>query len=181
MSYFWLLLGVSLTILIIAIRQMLLLSRSISAKRNILLYDGECGLCDRFVNFIISNDPEGRIKFASQQSEVGTSLLHQHGFSVENGSLQDTIVLISGEDLFVYSTAILRSLIALGGFWSLSALFLLIPLIIRDTVYDIVAHYRTRFFRKVEELPCARAPVHVRARFLDLRRPADLATQLSSF
>ena len=39
--------------------------------RPIVLYDGVCGLCDKFVQFVIRRDRAEEVRFAALQSETG--------------------------------------------------------------------------------------------------------------
>src|SRR5207244_5401306 len=47
--------------------------------RATLYYDGECGLCDRFVQFVLRHDPRGHFQFATLQSESGRQVLSRVG------------------------------------------------------------------------------------------------------
>ena len=44
----------------------------------ILLYDGMCGLCNRFVQFVLRHDPGGVFRFASLQSPMAERIVQQH-------------------------------------------------------------------------------------------------------
>jgi predicted DCC family thiol-disulfide oxidoreductase YuxK len=45
----------------------------------ILLYDGVCGLCHRFVQFVLRHDPTGVFRFAPLQSPPAARILARHG------------------------------------------------------------------------------------------------------
>jgi len=45
----------------------------------ILLYDGVCGLCNRFVQFILRRDAAGVFRFAALQSGLAGRVLGRHG------------------------------------------------------------------------------------------------------
>jgi hypothetical protein len=49
-----------------------------------LLYDGVCGLCNRFVQFILHRDRRATFRFASLQSDVAAKILSRHGLSPNN-------------------------------------------------------------------------------------------------
>jgi len=49
---------------------------------------------------------------------------------------------------YTKSTAVLKSLIALGGFWSIFGVFLIIPKPIRDWIYLWIAKNRYKVFEK---------------------------------
>ena len=44
----------------------------------VVLYDGECGLCDRSVQWILSHDPDGRFSFAPLQGDAAATLRERH-------------------------------------------------------------------------------------------------------
>ncbi|MFP3888444.1 DCC1-like thiol-disulfide oxidoreductase family protein, partial [Priestia filamentosa] len=45
----------------------------------IILFDGVCNMCNSLVQFVIKRDPKGIFKFASLQSNTGSSILNQYG------------------------------------------------------------------------------------------------------
>ncbi|MBK8883850.1 MAG: DUF393 domain-containing protein [Bacteroidales bacterium] len=116
-----------------------------TTKGPILLFDGECNLCDRMVSFIIRHDASRSIRFSSLQSETGKFLLGRYGISE---GFSDTVVYIRGNKPFLRSSAVLNILKDLGGKWSLFYGFIIIPKFIRDFFYNIVASLRYKLFGK---------------------------------
>ena len=57
----------------------------------ILLYDGVCGLCNRFVRFILKHDHKDRFRFAALQSNFARAILERHGL---NPDVLDTVYLV---------------------------------------------------------------------------------------
>lgn len=51
---------------------------------------------------------------------------------------------------YTKSTAVLKSLISIGNFWSIFGIFLIIPKFIRDWIYLRIAKNRYRIFGKNE-------------------------------
>jgi predicted DCC family thiol-disulfide oxidoreductase YuxK len=43
----------------------------VAGGRHLLLYDGECGLCNRLNRFVLRRDRRDRFRFAALQGEVG--------------------------------------------------------------------------------------------------------------
>jgi predicted DCC family thiol-disulfide oxidoreductase YuxK len=134
----------------------------------VLLYDGVCGLCNKTVQFVLSHDRRGTLRFAPLQSSYGQSVVARHP-ALRN---VDSVVLVepsSGagrERVFTRSTAALRVVSYLGGAWKLLLAAYIIPRPIRNWLYDLVARYRYRFFGRYDT--CLLPPPEVRARFLDL-------------
>lgn len=113
----------------------------------IILYDGVCGLCDRFVQFVIMRDSTGKITLAPLQGETAIVLLEK--FQLPLATLS-TVVLIDGEKCYIKSSAVLRSLRYLDGPWKFFTLLRIIPTPLSDLVYDFVARNRYRWFGKFD-------------------------------
>ncbi|WP_159888525.1 thiol-disulfide oxidoreductase DCC family protein [Paenibacillus puerhi] len=128
----------------------------------IVLYDGICGFCQRAVQFILPRDRSGTFRFAALQSEVGQSLLQQHGLA---GASLDTFVLIHEGRAYTRSTAGLRVLRELGGMWRWLYSAIIVPTPIRDMVYAMIARNRYRMFGKADA--CMLPRPEDRKRFLD--------------
>ena len=126
----------------------------------ILLYDGYCALCNGWVSFLLKVDPRGPLRFAPLSGTVGQTFLSSH---TELAGI-DSLVLIEGQRATVRSTAVLRIFRYLGGFWRILLAGYAIPREIRDSLYDVVAHWRYRVFGR--NGTCPMPPETVRARFL---------------
>jgi predicted DCC family thiol-disulfide oxidoreductase YuxK len=75
-----------------------------------------------------------------------------------------TVVLVEGEKVYTRSDVPLRIFKKLGGWWSLPAVFFIVPKFIRDAVYDWIARNRYRWFGKREQ--CMIPTPVLRSRFL---------------
>ncbi|MGA2375889.1 MAG: DCC1-like thiol-disulfide oxidoreductase family protein [Candidatus Sulfotelmatobacter sp.] len=135
----------------------------------ILLYDGVCGLCNRFVQFILRRDRDAIFRFASLQSTFAVSILTRHGASP---TALDTIYVVVNHELpdeylLSRSAAIVLVLKQLSGPWRAPASLLeLLPTSLRDAVYNAIAHRRYRIFGRSQV--CMLPPDQDRSRFLDL-------------
>ena len=109
----------------------------------IVLFDGVCHLCTSTVQFIIQRDPHGYFTFASLQSEVGRTLLEEHGLQPD---ALDTFVLVEGSRCFTRSEAALRVAQHLSGGWALVRVLSLLPKPMRDWSYTVIARNRYRWF-----------------------------------
>ena len=127
----------------------------------IILYDGVCGLCDRFVQFVIKRDSLAKIKFAALQSEFAKQLLREFDMSEAPLSF---VVLVEGEKSYIKSAAVLRALNHIGGPWRLIALLRVIPATLSDFVYDRIARSRYKLFGKYDQ--CTIPSPETRNRFL---------------
>ncbi len=107
----------------------------------ILLFDGDCNLCNGAVRFVLKRDPAGRVRFASLQSEAGRQLLAAHG--QQPG---ESMVLIVNGALYTRSSAALRLAGFLRAPWPALKLALVVPPLLRDAIYDLVSRHRYRWF-----------------------------------
>ncbi|HET7232324.1 MAG TPA: thiol-disulfide oxidoreductase DCC family protein [Longimicrobium sp.] len=127
----------------------------------LVLYDGQCGLCNHSVQLILRHDREGRFRFAALQSEVGQALLRRHGLPVD---VLDSIVLVEEGRAWTRSRAALRIARGMDRPWPLLRAASIIPAPVRDVVYNWVARNRYRWFGRTDA--CMLPPPDVRARFL---------------
>lgn len=127
----------------------------------ILFFDGNCGLCQGSVQFMLNRDRRGRIRYAPLQGTTAARIVER----ADREDLSSMVVSINGQ-LYRHSTAVLLLLRELGGVWSiLATLGLLIPRPLRDFCYRLVARNRYRLFGTVEA--CRIPKPGERARFLD--------------
>jgi len=129
--------------------------------RVILLFDGDCILCNRAVHFVLSRDPKGRIKICSLQSEKGKEIQHALPPSFQK---TDSMLLVVNNKAYQGSDAALRMCAFMRHGWPLMQLFLFIPAFIRNAVYRLVANNRYRWFGKTEN--CKLLPPELRDRFI---------------
>ena len=143
-------------------------SRREPAANPIVLYDGVCALCNRFVTFVLARDRAAAFRFASLQSEYSRTTLVRHG---RNPRELTTLVLVLDpglptERLFDKSSAALEVLKRLPGGWrGLGHVITLAPAPVRDWLYGLVARTRYRTFGKYDVCPVPASAV--RDRFLD--------------
>lgn len=117
-------------------------------EKQVVLFDGVCNLCNRFVHFIILRDKQDRLRFASLQGDSAASLLAS--FREKGRRIPDSVVLLKNGKLYTESGAALRILGSLNGLWPLMLVFLMIPPFIRNPVYRVIAKNRYRWFGKQE-------------------------------
>ncbi len=126
----------------------------------VLFYDGECGLCNGFVQWVLKRDHQARFHFSTLQGELAARVI-----GAPQGPWREWSVVLADKDgLHRRSDAAIRTIAGLGGLWSFANLFRLIPRLFRDTVYEFVARNRYRWFGKVDA--CRLPTVSERARFL---------------
>ena len=135
----------------------------------IILYDGVCGLCNRLVQFLLKHDKDGRLRFASLQSDFAEKVLGRHGLNPKDLDTVHVVVNYDqpGERVLQRSDAVLRAGRELGGFWGASSsVARVVPRALRDLVYRFVATNRYRVFGKYDT--CMLPDPSQRSRFLDI-------------
>lgn len=125
----------------------------------VILFDGECNLCNRAVDFVLRRDRAGRYRFAALQSPAAARM---RAGVLPNG---DTLHLIDAAGHHVRSTAVLRIAAGLGRPWSWLRVLEIVPRRLRDAVYDFIARRRVRWFGRRSS--CRLPSPSERARFLD--------------
>ena len=123
--------------------------------KRIVLFDGECNVCDASVQFIIKRDTKAAFQFASLQSEVGQALIEK--FAIP--ATVDSIILIEGEHYYMKSTAALNIARRLDGLWKLSYAAIVVPKPLRDRVYSYIAKNRYKWFGRKEV--CMLSLIHI--------------------
>jgi predicted DCC family thiol-disulfide oxidoreductase YuxK len=110
----------------------------------VVLFDGDCGLCDTAVRFILKRDPHRRFRFAPLQSPIARNLLAPHGIDPDDLS---SVVLIDGDRAYVRSNAALRIALDLPEPWPLAGVLSFIPEFLRDEAYNFIARHRKQWFK----------------------------------
>lgn len=119
-------------------------------QKHLVFYDGQCGLCDYVVQFILRNDEKKIFLFAPLQGETAKVVLKD---LPDEYKQLDSLVLIEnyqGQDqqFLVMGKAAFRILWLLGGRWALMGLYSFLPSYLYDWGYRFVAQNRHRFFDK---------------------------------
>ena len=110
-------------------------------ETDIVLFDGTCHLCLGSIRFLLRCDTAARYRLAWLQSPAAERLL-----SGVRMPAADSVVLLQDGQFFFRSTAILKALIGLGGIWKLARVLLVVPVGLRDALYDFVGTRRYRWF-----------------------------------
>jgi predicted DCC family thiol-disulfide oxidoreductase YuxK len=114
---------------------------------DVILYDGVCVFCSRWIRFVARRDVDRRFRFTAIQSGYGTRLAQAFGI---NPKAPDTNAVVHGGEVFFKSDAALTVLGQLPG-WGWVRALRLVPKPLRDGVYSLVAKNRYRIFGKYEE------------------------------
>jgi len=148
----------------------------LSDSRPIILFDGDCNMCNKFVQTLLhfsSEDAPGNMRFAALQSRVGRLLLQRMPPDLRSEVLRDNIgeeeenegmeryktIVVCGKDTtYINSGAALRIIGGLNGPSKrlkvaklLAMAGYVVPVRLRDRVYHFVSKRRKRWFGSADE------------------------------
>ena len=128
---------------------------------DVILFDGVCIFCSRWVRFVATRDTAARFRFTTIQSNYGTRLARAVGIDAND---PDTNAVIHDGVPYLKSDGALTVLSLLPG-WGWTRLLFAVPRFIRDGVYNIIAKNRYRIFGKYDT--CIVPDAELRARVLE--------------
>jgi predicted DCC family thiol-disulfide oxidoreductase YuxK len=114
---------------------------------DVILYDGVCVFCSRWIRFVAARDVARRFRFTAIQSGYGTRLAQAFGINPDD---PDTNAVVHGGVAYFKSDGALTVLSNLPG-WGWVRALRSVPKPLRDAVYNLVARNRYRIFGKYEE------------------------------
>lgn len=122
------------------------------APRHVVFFDHDCLLCNGTVRFLMARDRGDILRFAPLQGTTAKAMFSRHPEATQQPEALTSLVLAEeydhpGERVTMRSTAVLRVLLRLGGFWWFTGILLsAIPRPLRDWGYNMVARHRIRWF-----------------------------------
>ncbi len=139
------------------------MTENIPDNKKIILFDGVCNLCNNAVNFIIERDEKDVFRFASLQSELGKKLTSERGIDPEE--MNSMLLIEPGVAYYQRSTAALEISKDLSGGYSMLKYISFLPEGFRDSIYNLIARNRYKWFGKKES--CMIPTAKMKAKFLD--------------
>ena len=113
----------------------------------LILFDGVCVFCSRWVRFVMRLDRDRRFRFLPIQTERGRALAAR--YAIDPDAPQTNAVVWEGRIYFKSDAA----LTVLGVFAETAALAALriLPRALRDPAYDLIARNRYRIFGRTDQ------------------------------
>ena len=113
----------------------------------IILFDGDCRLCNGSVRFIEKRYRNKRFKYIPIKSQEAVNLINKYNMDTDS---IDSVLLILHDKILTHSTAALTIARYLSGVWPLFYIFIIIPKSIRDPIYKYIAHRRHKWFNQMK-------------------------------
>jgi len=128
----------------------------------VILYDGDCLLCSRWVKWVVRHDPEGIFRFTAIGSAYGRALAVRLAIDPDNPLTN--AVIIDGQ-AHLYSDAAIAIASRLPGYRWAGALKM-VPKPLRDAIYKLIARNRIAWFGRPRA--CDLPGPEVRARIIEV-------------
>ncbi|MGC4129385.1 MAG: DCC1-like thiol-disulfide oxidoreductase family protein [Bergeyella sp.] len=107
-----------------------------------VFYDGDCGFCNHWVQWILKNDKKDLFRFSELQSEFGQRFLKERG--LENKSFNTLYLWKPNSFYLVKSEAVSKIAKLLGGKYVVLSGLNFLPKILSDKIYDQIAARRMK-------------------------------------
>lgn len=119
------------------------------SAKYIVFVDGNCNLCNNFVKFIDKRDKKNVFIFSSLQGIKYKNL--QNLELVPKNSIQFLVLYNQVEESYLVKSEAVRQIFRFLSFYSFIAyLFPIVPLSLRDKIYEYIAKKRYFLFGKTE-------------------------------
>ncbi|MCF8362884.1 MAG: DCC1-like thiol-disulfide oxidoreductase family protein [Prolixibacteraceae bacterium] len=109
----------------------------------VVLFDGICNLCNASVQFILKNEKEEKLRFATLQDARSQKLL----IPFNDTEIHDSVLLLEDGILYQESDAALRIAKYLK-FYRFLYFLIYIPRWLRNPIYRLIARNRYKWFSK---------------------------------
>jgi predicted DCC family thiol-disulfide oxidoreductase YuxK len=108
---------------------------------NIIFYDGDCGFCNRIVQFVLRNEKGSVIYFSALQSDFSVHFFESQQFPKPDLS---TFYFYSNGKLYNRSKAAFRVIPFLKWYWKPLLVFSILPVSLSDRIYAFIARHRKK-------------------------------------
>lgn len=119
-----------------------------SKGSQVILYDGYCNLCNATLQFILKRDKQKVFQYYALQSKEAELLLNMR---FDDKDIPDSVILLSGGQLYTKSEAMFKILPKLGKGYQLLLIFKLVPKKLSDYIYNWIANNRYQWFGKSDQ------------------------------
>lgn len=121
-------------------------------NKHIIFFDGDCGVCNFWVQWILQRDKKDQFMFASLQSDFGQKFLGER--NLDQKKFNTLYLWKFGSYYLIKSKAIIKVLNLLGGFYCIgSTIGSIIPTILSDQLYNVISKNRMKISNQKCYLP----------------------------
>lgn len=107
-----------------------------------VFYDGDCGFCNHWVQWILKNDHKNQFLFSALQSDFGQQFLLERG--LESKQFNTLYLWKPNSFYLIKSEAVAEIAKILGGKFALMSYLNIFPRFFSDKIYDQIAKNRTK-------------------------------------
>ena len=115
-----------------------------TTKKDIVVFDGVCVLCNRFFNWLITNDKDENFMYTNFQSN------YSRKNNIKLNEINSVAVIKTNGDKIYKIQAVRYILKKIKRYFFLQILLKLLPLFLTNIFYDLIANFRYRIFGKYE-------------------------------
>ncbi|RNA63308.1 DUF393 domain-containing protein [Chryseobacterium nematophagum] len=132
-------------------------------NKHIVFFDGDCGVCNFWVQWILERDSKDQFMFASLQSSFGQKFLSERGLDTKEFN---TMYLWKPNTYYlIKSRAVLQIASLLGGAYQfLSGIGKIFPRFLNDKIYETISRNRMKLANQKCYLPTP----HQRKKFIEI-------------
>lgn len=131
-------------------------------RKDIIFYDGTCGLCHWFVKWVLRRDAEGRFLLSPLQGETFAAQVSAD----ERAKLPDSVVVLRTDLTLLTKSQAAKYVAGKLGLSKRAAFIGIWPRFIADFGYDVIARWRYPLFGRNEGDMCPIVPADFQKRFL---------------
>ena len=113
----------------------------------ILVFDSQCVLCDGGVRYTLKHEKRASIRFVAIQSSKGQALAFENDLDPEDPS---SFLFIEHGRALQKSDAVIAMSAHLNGLARMVSLTKILPKVVRDFLYGLVAKHRYRIFGRLD-------------------------------
>ena len=108
-----------------------------NVMKKVLIYDGDCNLCSRFINLVVKVNKNDDLYITDFNSEW----FKQLPFNID----AESVSYLSKDKIYNKSNAVIHMLMDANQLFKPIVILKLIPKVFRDKLYDIVSNNRYKY------------------------------------
>ena len=133
----------------------------IDESKYYVFYDGDCGFCNYWVQWILKKDKKDQFRFSALQSGFGQQFLWKRNLKRDQ---LDTLYLWKPNSYYlIKSQAVTEISKLLGGKYGIIASLNFLPAFLTDKIYDLIAAKR----KNLPQAPCSLPTEEQRKKFIE--------------